>query len=76
MKVKEIKKYADLPKYGTYVAVSGIDEKQYGTRQWHICEMNDLEDGMEFQENGSFYWLTEKGTNITQVTHWFELPNL
>jgi hypothetical protein len=56
--------------------VSGIDEKQYGTRQWHICEMNDLEDGMEFQEDGSFYWLTENGTCITQVTHWFELPNL
>lgn len=76
MEVKKIKKYKDLPKYGTYVAVSGVDEEQYGIRRWHICEMNDLEDGMEFKESGMFYWLTEKGTSITQVTHWFELPNL
>lgn len=76
MKVKEIKTYADLPPYGTYVGVSGIDEKQYGIRRWHICEMNDLQDGMEFQESGEFLWLTENGTSITQVTHWFTLPTL
>ena len=76
MKIIEIKTLKDLPPYGKYVLVNGIDEKQYGTRQWHVCEMNDLEDGVEFEENGSFHWLTEKGTRITQVAHWAELPSL
>jgi hypothetical protein len=76
MKINEIGHNKNLPPYGLYVVVSGIDEKQYGIRRWHVCEMNDLEDGMEFKENGNFYWLTEKGTNITSVTHWFELPNI
>jgi hypothetical protein len=73
---KKIETYADLPLYGKYVLVSGIDKKQYGTRQWHVCEMNDLEDGMDFKENGQFFWLTEKGTKIEEVTHWCELPPL
>jgi len=74
-KITEIKTHNDLPKYGMYVLVNGIDENQYGLRKWHVCEMNDLEDGIEFQENGNFHWLTERGIRITQVTHWCELPN-
>jgi hypothetical protein len=73
---KKIETYADLPPYGKYVLVSGIDKKQYGIRRWHVCEMNDLEDGVEFRENGNFLWLTEKGTKIEDVTHWCELPAL
>jgi hypothetical protein len=73
---KKIETCADLPPYGKYVLVSGIDKKQYGTRQWHVCEMNDLEDGMDFKENCQFFWLTEKGTKIEEVTHWCELPAL
>jgi hypothetical protein len=38
--------------------------------------MNDLEDGVEFKENGYFMWLTEKGTKIEDVTCWCELPNI
>jgi SepF-like predicted cell division protein (DUF552 family) len=76
MKIIEIKTYSDLQQYGKYVLVNGIDENQYAIRGWHVCEMNDLEDGVEFIEKGNFYWLTEKGTHITQVTHWMELPNL
>lgn len=74
--LKKIETYADLPPYGKYVLVSGIDKKQYGIRRWHVCEMNDLEDGVEFKENGNFFWLTEKGTKIEDVTHWCELPTL
>lgn len=76
MTITEIKTHGDLPPYGKYVLVNGIDEKMYGTRRWHACEMNDLEDGVEFKENGNFHWLTEKGIRITQVTHWAELPNV
>jgi len=73
---KKIETYTDLPPYGKYVLVSGIDKKQYETRQWHVCEMNDLEDGMDFKENGQFFWLTENGTKIEDVTYWCELPKL
>jgi hypothetical protein len=66
---KKIETYADLPLYGKYVLVSGIDKRQYVTRQWHVCEMNDLEDGQ-------FFWLTENGTKIEEVTYWCELPTL
>lgn len=76
MEIKEINAFKDLPKYGEYVLVNGIDEKQYGERNWHVCEMNDLEDGQDFMEDGSFYWLTENGTKINKVTHWCELPKL
>jgi hypothetical protein len=71
---KEIKIYADLPEYGKYVLVYGIDKNQYGLPRWHVCEMNDLEDGMEFKENGHFYWLTESGRKIDEVTKWCYLP--
>ena len=76
MNLTEIKKFSDLPNYGEYVLVNGVDKKQYGLRAWHVCEMNDLEDGMDFMEDGSFYWLTENGTKITDVTHWCKLPTL
>ena len=76
MNVKKIETYNDLPKYGKYVLVSGIDQKTYGIRRWHVCEMNDLEDGMDFNEKGQFFWLTENGTKIEEVTHWCELPSL
>lgn len=72
----KIKHYKDLPEYGRYVLVNGVDEQQYGIRNWHVCEMNDLEDGMEFKENGTFYWITESGRKIENVTHWCELPKL
>jgi hypothetical protein len=73
---KKIETYADLPEYGKYVLVSGVDNMQYDIRRWHVCEMNDLEDGMDFKENGQFFWLTEKGTKIEEVTYWCELPPL
>ena len=73
---KKIETYTDLPLYGKYVLVSGIDKKQYGIRRWHVCEMNDLEDGLDYRDKGQFFWLTEKGTKIEDVTHWCELPAL
>lgn len=38
--------------------------------------MNDLEDGIDYKHNGHFYWLTENGTKIEEVTHWCDLPIL
>jgi len=76
MKINKIEKYSDLPKYGEFVLVSGIDNKTYGIRQWHVCEMNDLEDGLDFKEKGQFYWLTENGSKIEEVSHWVGLPKL
>ena len=73
--IRKIESDDDLPEYGKYVLVYGIDEKQYGIRRWHVCEMDDLEGGFDFKENGEFYWLTENGTKIDEVTHWTELPN-
>jgi len=69
-------KYTDkeLPEYGKYVCVYGTDNKMYGIPRWHVCEMNDLEDGVEYSQNGIFYWLTEAGTKIDNVTKFFELP--
>jgi hypothetical protein len=72
--MKKIETFKDLPPYGKYVLVNGVDKKQYGIRRWHVCEMNDLEDGVEFKESGQFYWLTESGGKIEEVTHWLELP--
>lgn len=74
--IKKIESYDDLPEYGKYVLVNGIDNKTYGVRRWHVCEMNDLEDGMDFKEKGQFFWLTENGTKIEDVTHWCETPSL
>lgn len=73
-KINQIKTFNDLPQYGKYVLVYGVDNKQYGIKRWHVCEMNDLEDGIEFKINGSFYWLTEKGTKIEDVDYWCETP--
>lgn len=72
----KIETFNDLPEYGKYVLVSGIDHSQYGERNWHVCEMNDLEDGVDFISKGDFYWLTESGKKIDNVTHWCELPNI
>ena len=76
MTPKKIETYGDLPEYGKYVLVSGIDKQMYDTRRWHVCEMNDLEDGLDFRDKGQFFWLTENGTKIEEVTHWCELPPL
>lgn len=72
--MKEIKVYNDLPEYGKYVLVYGICTTycEYG---FHVCEMNDLEDGMDFNSKGEFFWLTESGEEINKVTHWMELPD-
>lgn len=73
---KKIETYCDLPKYGEYVLVNGIDKKTYGERRWHVCTMDDLEDGLDYRDKGYFYWLTENGSKIEGVTHWCELPAL
>ena len=65
----EIKEFKDLPEYGKYVLVYGVDSQNYGSKEFHVCEMNDLEDGMDFRSNGEFFWLTEGGKKITNVTH-------
>jgi hypothetical protein len=75
MKIIEIKTPNDLPKYGKYVCVFGIDKSQYNSRTWHVCQMNDLEDGINYQNTSQFFWITEKGTKIDDVTHYFELPD-
>lgn len=74
--VKKIKNFSDLPPYGKPVLVYGKDEKVYDAYSWHVCTMDDLEDGLDFRKNGHFYWLTESGRKITFVTHWCELPTL
>jgi len=63
-----------LPEYGKYILVIGTDAMQYGIERFHVCEMNDLEDGIEFKETRQFYWLTESGRKIDKVTHWQPLP--
>ena len=70
-----IETFQDLPQYGKYVLVLGKDKGMYGILGWHVCEMNDLEDGMDFIENGNFYWITESGRKIEDVIEWCELPN-
>lgn len=65
----------NLPEYGKDVLVIGKNNKMYGDAKMHVCSMDDLEDGMDFKENGDFYWLTENGTKIEDVTHWTELPD-
>jgi len=72
---KEIKTYADLPEYGTYVLAVGKDNSQYGVKRQHVVAMDDLEDGLDFRNNGEFFWLTENGTKIEEVTHWMPLPS-
>jgi len=63
-----------LPEYGKFILVIGTDDKQYGIERCHVCEMNDLEDGIEFKQTRRFYWLTESGRKIDKVTHWLPLP--
>lgn len=74
MSWKKIEKIQDLPEYGKYVLVSGIDKNQYGKRRMHVCSMDDLEDGIQFRKTGEFFWLTESGRKIEEVTFWRELP--
>lgn len=63
-----------LPQFGKYVLVLGTDNSMYGTENYHVCCMDDLEDGYEFSETGYFYWLTEGGRKIDNVRLWSELP--
>lgn len=72
--INKIETYNDLPSYGKYVLVYGVDKRQYDIPRWHVCVMDDLEDGLEFIENKYFMWLTENGSHIQDVTHWTELP--
>ena len=64
-----------LPPFGKYVLVLGIDNSMYGIENFHVCSMDDLEDGMEFLETGNFYWLTESGKKIDSVRAWTHLPD-
>jgi hypothetical protein len=64
-----------LPTYGIYVLVFGRDKKMYDIPRVHVCEMNDLEDGFDFNYNGFFYWILECGRRIEEVTHWRPLPS-
>jgi hypothetical protein len=75
-KWKKIVLYSDLPKYGDYVLIIGKNKRQYDKINMHVACMDDLEDGNDFHENGKFYWLTENGTRIEEVTHWMTLPNM
>lgn len=74
--MNRIEKYSDLPEYGKYVLVLGTDKNMYDIINYHVCEMNDLEDGVDFAKSGKFYWLTESGRKIEDVTHWAELPKI
>lgn len=74
--IREIKTYKDLPEYGEFVLVWGVDKSMYGIKAWHVCEMNDHEDGLDFRDSGRFMWLTENGTRIEDVTHWSNLPTV
>ncbi len=74
MKPKKLNSDSDYPPYGKYVLVFGVDNSTYKVKRWHVCDMNDLEDGIQFQKTGEFYWTTENGTIIEDVTHWCELP--
>lgn len=71
---KEIKTYNDLPEYGKYVIVLGVDDRIYGIERPHICCMDDCEDGMEFRQTGYFHWLKEDGCRIKNVKFWCEIP--
>jgi hypothetical protein len=65
-----------LPQFGKYVLVLGTDNSMYGIENFHVCCMDDLEDGVEFSETGNFYWLTEAGRKIDNVRLWSDLPNI
>lgn len=74
MNWNKIELIKDLPEFGKYVLVSGVDNSTYGKRRMHVCCIDDLEDGVQFRLRGEFYWLTESGRKIEEVTHWRELP--
>ncbi|MSX08863.1 MAG: hypothetical protein F2801_22015 [Actinobacteria bacterium] len=73
---KEIITNVDLPEYGKYVLVLGIDRRQYSSTNYHVCYMDDMADGVEFMKNGNFYWLTENGTEIKYVRFWKEIEEI
>lgn len=70
----KINNYKDLPEYGKSVLVYGVG-KTYSHPSFHVVAMDDLEDGLDFKENGNFYWLTEAGEAIENVRYWIELPH-
>jgi hypothetical protein len=74
MKLNKINNNYDLPEYGKYVLVYGRNKNQYGVMNWHVCAMDDLEDGLDFNRYGIFSWLTENGTKIDDVEYWTDLP--
>lgn len=53
-----------------------VEDSKLLKKKLQVCEMNDLEDGLDFRDKGQFFWLTEKGTKIEEVTYWCELPTL
>lgn len=74
MEWHEIITYNDLPEYGKYVIVIGRDKRTYDIESYHICCMDDGEDGYEFIKYGTFKWLTESGSSIQDVKYWCEIP--
>ena len=53
--------------FGKYYLVCGIDKGVDNVRRWHVCSMDDLEDGVDYNKNGSFNWYTESGRKILDV---------
>ena len=74
MEYHEIKTYGDLPEFGKYVIVIGTDKNMYNMESYHICCIDDGEDGFEFKTSGYFIWITENGTKISDVKYWCEIP--
>lgn len=70
----KIENYKDLPEYGKSVLVYGIG-KTYSHPSFHVCTMDDLEDGLDYKDSGAFYWLTEAGERIENVKYWIKLPS-
>ena len=73
--VIKLEEGAKLPLFGEFVLVYGVDKKVYGNKEWHVCSIDDLEDGIDFHNGGTWYWLKEDGTKIENVTHWTYLPS-
>lgn len=71
---KIIETYNDLPEYGKYVMVLGKDIRIYNKETYHICCIDDNEDGYEFNKTGYFNWLREDGVKIHDVKYWCDIP--
>jgi len=63
------------PEYGEPVLVFGKMKKINSTKRWYIAAMDDLKNGELFQDTGDFFWVTENGNLITDVTYWEYLPD-